>query len=133
MSPRLRSLLVAAAVATVAVPAGVAAAGPAAASGGHGTCTLVSTHTLPGITTSKTFTVLSSGTVTIRRDAAHDMLTVRSVTASTGWSASVEVRHGPKVVAQWRKGTRKVELEAAQSAQYYGPNILVTGIKTCTL
>lgn len=127
----LRPLVtVALAVAAITVP--VAAAAPASASGGKPTCTLVARQVLPGITTKATFAVLKVGTVTVRRDAAHDVLVVLGTTSTTGWSPSTEVPAGPKVQAKWQRGHQVVEIEAFQSAVYYGPRVLVTEIRTCT-
>ncbi|GAA1890242.1 hypothetical protein [Lapillicoccus jejuensis] len=118
------------AVAAVAVP--LAAAAPASASGGKPTCTLVARQVLPGITTRASFSVLQVGTVTLKRDAANDALIVRRTTAATGWTTAVELRSGPKVQVQWQRAHDLVQIEAFQSAVYYGPDTLVTEIKTCT-
>ena len=103
---------------------------PAAASGKPTNCSVVST-TYPGITTRQKFAAADSGTVVLRRDSVNDGLIVRKVVANSGWSKSIELKSGPKVNVQFQSKKTKVELEAAQSAQYYGPDVLVVEIKTC--
>ena len=119
--------------------AALAVAGPLApafaSGGGHTTtCVVTSSTTYTGITKPTVFAADDAGSVVLKPAAAPatDGLTVGRVTANAGWSKGVEIRTGPKVSVQFRKGGVKKEFEAAQSAQYYGADVLVVEIKTCT-
>ena len=130
MNMSTRAVVIAVTVGSLAAPVALARAIPAAASGKPTNCTVVST-TYPGITTRQKFSVGDAGTAVVRRDDVNDGLIVRKVVAHKGWAKSSEFKTGPKVSVEFQNKTTKVELEAAQSAQYYGPDVLVVEIKTC--
>ena len=130
MNMSTRVVVIAVTVGSLAAPVALATAMPAAASGKPTNCTVVST-TYPGIATRQKFTAGDAGTAVLRRDDVNDGLIVRKVVANKGWTRSSELKKAPKVSVEFQNKTTRVELEAAQSAQYYGPDVLVVEIKTC--
>ncbi len=102
------------------------------ASGGKLTCVTTSVQSFTGITTAGTFSAAPAGTVRLKRDLAIDGLDIGRIVLNPGWSKSIELKSGPKVSVQFKNGTDIREWSAAQSAAYYGPDILVIEEKSCT-
>jgi len=125
-------------IAPMAVAASLGTMIPATASfargssGGHLTCVTTSVQTFPGITTAATFVADPGGTVRLKRNLAIDGLDVGRVVLNPGWTKTIELKSGPKVTVKFKNGSAVREWSAAQSAAYYGPDILVVEQKTCS-
>ena len=125
-------------IAPMAVAASLGTMIPATASfakggsSGHLTCVTTSVQAFTGITTAGTFVADPAGTVRLKRNLAIDGLDIGRIVLDPGWTKAIELKSGPKVTVQFKNGTAVREWSAAQSAAYYGPDILVVEQKTCT-